>query len=103
MANHTKTITLTEVQQKILSNDNYNDTDNKGIDDWVQEAVDGKVNNAWKRFQNEWTTKLMNDSSFTDPIPSNQTDFVNLVTARSDYKNRKKRDDDNASSLGTPV
>ena len=93
MANHTKTITLTEVQQKILSNDIYNDTDNKGIDDWVQEAVDGKVNNAWKRFQNEWTTKLMNDSSFTDPIPSNQTDFVALVTARSDYKTRKQRDD----------
>ena len=41
MADHTKTITLTDVQQKILSNDIYNDTDNKGIDDWVQEAVDG--------------------------------------------------------------
>ena len=91
MADHTKTITLTDVQQKILSNDIYNDTDNKGIDDWIQAAVDGKVNNAWKRFQNEWTTKLMNDSSFNDPIPSNQTAFVNLVTARSDYKNRKKK------------
>ena len=93
MANHTKTITLLDEEQKILSNDIYNDTDNKGIDDWVQEAVDGKVNNAWKRFQNEWTTKLMNDSSFTDPIPSNRTDFVALVTARSDYKTRKQRDD----------
>ena len=44
--------------------------------------------------QREWTQKLMDDDSFTDPIPSNQADFVNLVTARSDYKNRKKRDDD---------
>ena len=35
----------------------------------------------------------MDDSSFTDPIPSNQSDFVNLVTARSDYKNRKTRED----------
>ena len=35
----------------------------------------------------------MNDDSFTDPIPSNQADFVALVTARSDYKNRKARDD----------
>ena len=61
MANHTKTITLTDVQQKILSNDIYNDTDNKGIDDWVQAAVDGKVKNAWKRFQNEGTNKLIND------------------------------------------
>ena len=41
----------------------------------------------------EWTTKLMEDDSFTDSIPSNQEDFVALVTARSDYKNRKARDD----------
>ena len=93
MANHTKTITLTDVQQKILSNDLYNDTDNAGLDNWIQAAVDGKINNCWKRMQREWTQKLMDDESFTDPIPSNQADFVALVTARSDYKNRKQRDD----------
>ena len=93
MANHTKTITLTDLQQKLLSNDLYNDTDNAGIDEWNQNAVDGKINNSWKRMQSEWTTKLMNDDSFTDAIPSNQADFVALVTARSDYKNRKARDD----------
>ena len=98
MADHTKTVTLTDVQQKILSNDLYNDTDNAGIDDWIQGAIDGKINNCWKRFQQDWTTKLMNDSSFTDPIPSNQADFVALVTARSDYQNRKQRDD--ASNIG---
>ena len=93
MANHTKTITLTDLQQKILSNDLYNDTDNTGIDTWIQGAIDGKINNCWKRMQQEWTTKLMNDESFTDSIPSNQADFVALVTARSDYKTRKQRDD----------
>ena len=93
MANHTKTITLTEVQQKILSNDLYNDTDNAGLDAWIQEAVDGKINNCWKRMKNNWTTKLMDDESFTDPIPSVKADFIALVTARSDYKNRKQRDD----------
>ena len=93
MATHNKTISLTDLQQKILSNDLYNDTDNGGLDKWIQEAVDGKINNCWKRMQQEWTTKLMNDSSFTDPIPSNRTDFVALVTARSDYKTRKQRDD----------
>ena len=98
MADHTKTITLTDLQQKILSNDLYNDTDNAGIDDWIQGAIDGKLNNCWKRMQTEWTTKLMNDDSFTDPIPSNQADFVALVTARSDYQTRKQRDD--ASSIG---
>ena len=99
MANYTKTITLTDLQQKILSNDLYNDTDNAGIDEWIQGAIDGKINNCWKRFQQEWTTKLMNDDSFTDSIPSNQADFVALVTARSDYQTRKQRDD--ASSIGS--
>ena len=93
MATHTKTVSLTDLQQTILSDSLYNDTDNAGLDKWVQEAVDGKINNCWKRMQREWTTKLMDDDSFTDPIPSNQADFVNLVTARSDYKTRKQRDD----------
>ena len=94
MANHTKTITLSDEEQKILSDSLYNDTsNNNGLDAWIQAAVDDKINNCWKRMQQEWTTKLMNDSSFTDPIPSNRTDFVALVTARSDYKTRKQRDD----------
>ena len=93
MATHTKTVSLTDLQQTILKNDLYSDTDNAGLDLWIQDAVDGKINNCWKRFQREWTTKLMNDDSFTDAIPSNQADFVALVTARSDYKNRKARDD----------
>ena len=93
MANHTKTITLTDEDQKLLSDSLYNDTDNAGIDTWIQAAVDGKVNNCWKRFRQEWTQRLMDDSSFTDPIPSVKADFITLVTARSDYKTRKQRDD----------
>jgi len=93
MATHNKTISLTDVQQKILSNELFNDTDNAGLDKWIQEAVDGKINKCWTRFQTEWTTKLMNDASFTDAIPSNQADFVALVTARADYKTRQERDD----------
>ena len=93
MANHTKAVVMTDLQQQILSNDLYNDTDNAGLDDWIQKAVDGKISNCWKRFQTEWTTKLMNDDSFTDAIPSNQADFVALILARDDYKNRKARDD----------
>ena len=93
MANHTKKITLTDLQQQILSNDLYTASDNSGLDAWIQAAVDGKINNCWKRMQQEWTTTLMNDDSFTDSIPSNQADFVALILARSDYKNRKARDD----------
>ena len=80
MANHTKSVILTDLQQQILSNDLYNDSDNAGLDSMdTREKVDGKINNCWKRMQRDWTDKLMNDSSFTDPIPSNQADFVKLV------------------------
>ena len=86
MAKLTLTVELTDTQQAILKNDLLD------LDAWLQAAMTGKVNNAWKRMQSEWTTKLMNDESFTDPIPSNQADFVTLVTSRSDYKNRADRE-----------
>ena len=86
MADLIITVTIDDTDQKIMKNDLVD------INDWVQEAVDGKKNNCWKRFQREWTQKLMDDETFTDPIPSNKTDFVNLVTARPDYKDRATRD-----------
>ena len=86
MATITLTVDVTDTEQAILLNDLLN------IDDWLQAAMLGKKNNCWKRMQSEWTTKLMNDESFTDSIPSNQADFVTLVTARSDYKTRTERD-----------
>ena len=89
MATLTITVQVTDTEQSIMLNDLPN------INDWVQGAVTGKKNNCWKRMQTEWTTKLMNDDSFTDSIPSNQADFVALVTARDDYKNRKAQDDAN--------
>ena len=86
MATITLTVDVTDTEQAILLNDLLS------IDDWLQAAMLGKKNNAWKRMQQEWTTILMNDDSFTDSIPSNQADFVTLITARSDYKTRTQRD-----------
>lgn len=86
MATITLTVDVTDTEQAILLNDLLN------IDDWLQAAMLGKKNNCWKRMQSEWTTKLMNDESFTDSIPSNQADFVALVTARDDYQTRTERD-----------
>jgi len=92
MATITLTVTCTDTEQAILHNDIL------GIDDWLQAAMLGKKNNCWKRMQQEWTTRLMNDESFTGSIPSNKADFVALVTARSDYKTRTERYA--ASSIG---
>ena len=84
-------ITVNDTMQAIMNNDLLD------IKTWIEDAVAGKQNNCWKRMQTEWTTKLMNDDSFTDSIPSNQADFVTLVTGRDDYKTRKEREE--ASSL----
>jgi hypothetical protein len=92
MAKLTLTIEVDDTDQTVLKNDLLD------IDAWVQDAMTGKINNCWKRMQTEWTTKLMNDESFTDSIPSNKADFVTLVTSRSDYKDRKARDE--ASKIG---
>ena len=84
MATHTKTVSLTDLQQNILKNDLYSDTDNAGLDEWIQAAVDGKLNNSWKRFQTEWTTKLMNDSDFglTASIWTREAEVVRLLGAQ---------------------
>ena len=89
MAELTITVKVDDTDQTVLKNDLLD------IDTWVQDAMTGKINNCWKRMQTEWTDKLMNDESFTDSIPSNKADFVKLVTARSDYKDRKARDEAN--------
>jgi hypothetical protein len=86
MATLTLTVEVTDTEQAILLNDLLD------INDWLQGAMDGKKANCWKRMQQEWTTKLMNDDSFTDSIPSNQADFVALITAREDYITRLQRD-----------
>ena len=92
MAKLTLTVEVEDTDQTVLKNDLLD------IDAWVQAAMTGMINNCWKRMQREWTDKLMNDESFTDSIPSNKADFVTLVTARSDYKDRKARDE--ASKIG---
>ena len=83
----TITVSINDTDEKILKNDLLD------LDQWVQDAVTGKQNNCWKRFQSEWTTKLMNDETFTDSIPSNKEAFVNLVTARADYKTRQEKEE----------
>jgi hypothetical protein len=86
MATITLTVEVTDTEQAILHNDLL------GINDWLQAAMLGKKSNTWKRMQQEWTVKLMNDPDFTDSIPSNKEDFVALVTARPEYKTRSERD-----------
>ena len=94
MADLTITVTINDTDQKCLLSDLLD------IDDWVQKAVEGKIHNCWKRFHRTWTDRLMNDDSFTDPIPSNKADFCELVMARDDYKDRATRDAEAEAARG---
>lgn len=81
MANKTYTITISETDEKILLDQTHD------VQAWIDGAVTGKINYSWNNMRNTWTEKLMNDDTFTDPIPSVKSDFVTLVTGRSDYEN----------------
>jgi hypothetical protein len=83
------TINITDVDEKILHNDLVD------FEQWLNDAVVGKTESCWKRMRQEWTTKLMDDPSFTDSIPSNKEDFIEMVTSRDDYKNRAQREEQN--------
>ncbi len=76
---------ISNTDEKLLLNDLL------GIQDWVDESITGKINNCWKRFQSEWTTKLLDDTSVL-AISASKSDFVEQVTNRSDYQNRTERD-----------
>ena len=76
---------ISDTDEKLLLNDLLD------IQDWVDSALTGKINNCWKRFKSEWTTKLLDDSSVS-AISGSKSDFVDQVTSRSDYKNRAQRD-----------
>ena len=76
---------ISDTDEKLLLNDLL------GIQTWVDGALDGKINNCWKRFQTEWTTKLLNDETVT-AISASKSEFVEQVTNRTDYKTRTQRD-----------
>ena len=82
----TITVSISDTDEKILKNDLLD------VNQWVQDAVTGKKHNCWKRFRQEWTTKLMDDASFTDPIESDKEKFVAQVLAHPSYKDRATRD-----------
>ena len=76
---------ISDTDEKLLLNDLL------GIQDWLDGSLTGKINNCWKRFQTEWTTKLLDDASVS-AISASRADFVEQVTNRTDYKTRAQRD-----------
>ena len=76
--------TISDTDEKILLNNILD------IQEWVDGAITGKINNCWKRLEQEWTPKLMDDPN-VESIPANKDLYVEMVTSRSDYQNRSQR------------
>ena len=77
--------TLSSLEESVLKNDLLD------VQDWVNGAINGKINNCKKRMIREWLPKLYADDSVSS-IPASEDEIVALIVARDDYKNRAARD-----------
>ena len=81
----TYTVTIADADETALHNDLLN------INDWIQQAVVGKVNNCKKRMITTWWPIVFADDSVAT-VTANDDDFIAMVIARADYKTRAERD-----------
>ena len=81
----TVTVEISDHNEKVLLNDLLD------IDDWVQKAVVGKINNCGKRMANEATAVLKADAS-VETMPATDEGLQKALLARDDYKNRSERE-----------
>lgn len=80
-------IEISETEQLVLENDLVD------IEQWVREALTGKINNCKKRMLIAAVPKLIADPKI-ESIPANEADIIILVTSDPEYKNRSQREDD---------
>ena len=85
--------TLSSTEEAVLKNDLLD------VQDWVDKAITGKVNNCKKRMIAEWLPRLYADDSVSS-IPASEDEIVAMIVARDDYKNRVERDAERAAGIG---
>lgn len=81
----TYTVEISDHNEKVLLNDLLD------VNDWIQKAVIGKINNCSKRMANEATTILKADPS-VENMPATDEGLQKALLSRDDYKNRAERD-----------
>ena len=81
----TVTVEINDLNEKILLNDLLD------IDDWVQKAVVGKINNSKTRMADNASAILKADDS-VESMPATDDGLIEALLARSDYKNIAARD-----------
>ena len=71
------------LKYKIWDENNGNNPATK----WVEEALEGKINQAYKTMKSEWVPKLMDDPNI-NAISASKEDFVSQVVNHSTYQTR---------------
>ena len=78
-------IELSDIDKICLDNDLLSKKE------WIKAAIIGKVNACKKRMIRDWQSRIFEDPAIEN-IPANCDDFIKMVIARNDYKNRIERD-----------
>ena len=71
------------LKYKIWDENNGNNPATK----WVEEALEGKINQAYKTMKSEWVPKLMDDVN-VNAISASKEEFVSQVVNHSTYQTR---------------
>ena len=85
----TLTFKISDDDQKLLKDNGYIIGD-AWIDDWLQKMVRGNIAKGYKFMRKEYDSILFDDESVSS-VPSDKEKYINLVTARSDYKAAKDK------------
>lgn len=78
-------IVLNDLQEKILEHDLLD------IQQWVQNAIEGKINSVKKRLLKESQENLFVDEE-VKMIPATEDGLLNLYFSRPYYQNRKQKE-----------
>lgn len=66
------------------------EADLENVEQWVKDAVKGKINNCKKRLLRNEVPKLLYDPE-VQTIPANEAELVQLIVSRPGYKNKAQR------------
>ena len=79
---------ISDVDMNILRYQIYDPSNETNPADlWINGALVGKVNNAYKNMKTVWVPKLMDDASVA-AISASKDEFVGQVMSHPDYKTR---------------
>ncbi len=84
-------VEISDLDEKVLQHDLLE------VQRWVQDAVNGKINNVKKRLLKEAQEKLFSDTEI-DSIPATEEGLLTLYFSRPYYKNREEKEIENDST-----